>query len=71
MRRIETAAEAGVSAIVVEARKTLPPGREEIERLSGELKMSIFAMEETTPGCLVATVQGQLESNRSAPWRVG
>ena len=45
---IETAAESGVNAIVVEAGKTLLLGKNEIERLCGELKISIFAMGETS-----------------------
>ncbi|NNE91184.1 MAG: LpxI family protein [Verrucomicrobiales bacterium] len=40
---IETAAEAGVNAIVVEAGCTLLLGKEEVERLCREKKVSIFA----------------------------
>ena len=43
---IETAAEAGVNVIVVEAGRTLLLGKEEIEAKCGELKVSIFAKEE-------------------------
>ncbi len=42
---IETASEAGVNAIVVEARSTLLLGKAEIERLCDEKKVSIFAKE--------------------------
>lgn len=41
---VETAAEAGVNAIVIEAGMTLLLGKEEIERLCGEKGVSIFAM---------------------------
>ncbi len=42
---IETAAEAGVAAIVVEAKSTLLLGKEEIERLCNEKKVSLYAWE--------------------------
>ena len=39
---IETAAESGVNAIVVEAGKTLLLGKDEVVRLCGEKGVSIF-----------------------------
>jgi hypothetical protein len=43
---IETAAAAGVNAIVVEAGSTLLLGKEEIVRLCQEKKISLFAIAE-------------------------